>query len=293
MSAVHTVFVTGATGYIGRSIARAFRAAGWRVLGLTRDGTKAASLAAEEITPVVGTLQDVASWSQAAGSANALVHAAVDYRVDTMALDRAATKALLDISSGRDATFIYTSGAWVHGATGAQVADENTPLAPVEIVAARPATENLVLNATGVRGIVIRPAIVYGRRGGLTAGFFNDQPAVGDGTNHWPLVHVDDLAMAYVLATERARGPSIYLVADESHDTVAKLVAAARRGAGLTGEPKWLSVPEARNAMGGLADALVLDQRFSAARARRELAWRPLHPSFTADAEVYARANRE
>jgi nucleoside-diphosphate-sugar epimerase len=292
MHAVRTVFVTGATGYIGRSIARAFRAAGWRVLGLTRDAARAASLAVEEITPVIGTLQDVASWRQAAASADTLVHAAVDYSVDTMALDRATTNALVEISSKRGGTLIYTSGAWVHGSTGAQVADETTPLAPVEIVAQRPAIENLVLKATGVRAIVIRPADVYGRRGGLTAGFFNDQPAVGDGSNHWPLVHVDDLANAYVLAAERGNGATVYIVADESQETVANLVAAARRGAGLSGEPKWLSLPEARKAMGGLADALALDQRLSAARARRELGWHPLHPAFTADAETYARANR-
>lgn len=73
-----------------------------------------------------------------------------------------------------------------------------------------------------------------------------------------------------MLAAERGNGATVYLVADDSRETVASLVAAARRGAGLSGEPKWLSLPEARS----------------------ELGWHPLHPELTADAETYARANR-
>lgn len=290
MSTIRTVFVTGATGYIGRNVARAFRRAGWRVLGLTRDTAKAAGLTAEEITPVIGALQDHARWRVAAASADVLVHAAVDYTVDTMALDQATTKTLIEIASERGATLIYTSGVWVHGRTGAQVADETTPLAPAEIVAKRPATERLVLEAAKLRGIVIRPAIVYGRQGGLTACFFTDQPVVGDGSNHWSMVHVDDLADAYVRAAECAKAGSVYIVADESHTTVRELASAARRAAAVSAELTWLPVAEARKTLGGLADALALDQRLSAARAQRELDWRPAHPQFTADAATYAAA---
>ena len=123
MSAIKTVFITGATGYVGRNVARAFRRAGRRVLGLTRDAAKAASLAAEEITPVIGTLQEPEKWRATAASANVLVHAAVDYATDTAALDRTVAETLAKVANERAATFIYTSGVWVHGATGATVAD--------------------------------------------------------------------------------------------------------------------------------------------------------------------------
>jgi nucleoside-diphosphate-sugar epimerase len=286
------VFITGSTGYIGRSVARAFRRAGWHVVGLTRDPAKAAWLPAEEITPVLGALQDLASWRDSAATASVLVHAAADYSVDTMALDRATVNGLIEIASQTNATLIYTSGGWVHGATRGQVADETTPLAPVEVVAQRPATERLVLESAKVRGIVIRPANVYGRQGGLTAPFFKDQPIVGDGRNHWPLVHVDDLADAYLRAAERGRTGSVYIVADDSRPTVQELVAAARQAAGLRGPATWVPVSEARKTMGGLADALAVDQQLSAARAKRELDWRPLHLALTEDASTYAAAVR-
>lgn len=292
MTMIKTTFVTGATGYIGGNVARAFRQAGHRVLGLARTTSKAEGLAAEEIVPVLGTLQDPATWRAAAASADVLVHAAVDYSVDTMALDQASVKEMIVIASARNATLIYTSGVWVHGDTGGRVADETVPLAPIEIVAARAATERLVLGASAVRGIVIRPGIVYGRNGGLTAAFFNDQSVVGDGTNHWPLVHVDDLADAYVRAAERGSAGSAYIVTDRSRTTVRELVSAARTAAGLGHSPRWVPHAEARKSIGAFADALVLDQQLSAARAEGELNWRARHVGFLAEAEIYAAANQ-
>jgi nucleoside-diphosphate-sugar epimerase len=292
MDTVKTAFITGATGYIGANVARAFRRAGYAVLGLTRASAKAANLAAQEIVPVIGTLQDPAAWRAAAASADVLVHAAVDYSADTMALDQATVQGLIEMAGARNATLIYTSGAWVHGDTGGKVADETAPLAPIEIVAERVATERLVLAASSVRGIVIRPGIVYGRQGGLTAAFFDDKPIVGDGSNHWPLVHVDDLAEAYVRAAERGRAGTAYIVTDGSRSTVRALAGAARAAVGLNGPPHWLALAEARKTMGGFADALALDQQLSAARAERELGWRPRQAGFVAEATIYAAALR-
>lgn len=291
MERIKTAFVTGATGYIGRNVARAFRRAGYRVTGLTRDRAKAQSLAAEEIVPVIGMLQEPAGWREAAASAEVLVHAAVDYSADTMALDRTAVKVLIEIAAARAATLIYTSGVWVHGDTAGSIIDDSAPLSPIDLVTVRAHTERLVLAAPSVRGIVIRPAIVYGGRGGLTAGFFSEQAVVGDGCNHWPLVHVDDLAEAYVLAAERGSAGSAYIAADESRATVRELVNAARAAAGLRGMPRWMPLAEVRKSMGDFAEALTLDQQVSAARARRELDWRPRHAGFIAEAAIYAAAN--
>ena len=34
---------------------------------------------------------------------------------------------------------------------------------------------------------------------------------VGDGGNHWPMVHVDDLAALFVLALEQAQPGSVFV----------------------------------------------------------------------------------
>lgn len=291
MSALRTAFITGATGYLGRNVARAFRRAGWQVLGLTRDAAKGPRLAAEEITPVVGTLQDPSTWRRAAESAELLIHAAADYATDTQELDQSVARTLVDIATARSATVIYTSGVWILGATGSHVADETTPLAPAEIVSKRPATERIVLQAKS-RGIVLRPAVVYGRQGGLTAALFTDEPVIGDGRNHWPMVHVDDVADAYVRAAERGSAGGIYILTDGAIVTMAEVVAAARKAAGLSGPVKWLPLAEARKKLGAFADALVLDQRVSSARAQRELGWHPTHGGFIGEAATYAAASQ-
>lgn len=53
--------MTGANGYIGNAVARAFVRAGWIVSGLVRHPSAAGSLAVEEILPVIGTIDDVSS----------------------------------------------------------------------------------------------------------------------------------------------------------------------------------------------------------------------------------------
>ena len=53
-----TIFLTGATGYIGGSVAARLVAAGYRVRGLVRSRESAALLATRGIDTVLGTLDD-------------------------------------------------------------------------------------------------------------------------------------------------------------------------------------------------------------------------------------------
>src|SRR5438445_10711 len=114
------VFVTGATGYVGSSVAAAFRRAGHRVRGLTRTAAKARRLAQQEIEPVVGDLADPKTYADVAAACAVLVHAAFEYSPNGVAKDRTALDALIDAGrrGARPKTLIFTSGVWVHGATG-------------------------------------------------------------------------------------------------------------------------------------------------------------------------------
>ncbi|HYT05752.1 MAG TPA: NAD-dependent epimerase/dehydratase family protein [Gemmatimonadales bacterium] len=208
------VFVTGATGYVGSSVATAFRRVGHRVWGLTRSEAKARRLAQQEIQPVIGDLANPKSYADVAAECAVLVHAAFEYSAQGVAKDKTAIEALVEAGrrGARPKTLIFTSGAWVHGDTGDRMVDETTPLNPVALVAWRPAHEQLVLQAPGVRGLVIRPGCVYGGPGGLTAPWFADASAgkpptvVGDGRNRWTMVHADDLADAYLRVGESGLG---------------------------------------------------------------------------------------
>src|SRR5213594_2853023 len=226
------VFVTGATGYVGFAVATALRRAGHDVYGLTRGAAKASQLARQEIHPVQGDIGDPKSYADAAEECSVLVHAAFESSASAVAKDKSAIDALIEAGrrGARPKTLIFTSGAWVHGDTGDRMVDETTPLNPIKLVAWRPAHEQLVLEASGVRGLVIRAGCVYGGAGGLTAQWFAKPGAVvGEGRNRWTMVHLDDLACAYVRAAESGLGGEIFNVTDRSRFTVLELTTAAAR----------------------------------------------------------------
>lgn len=293
-------FVLGATGFIGNRVAQALRQAGHQVWGLVRSQEKAAGLEAQEIHPVLGDLADPASYAEAAAECSLLVHAAADYQADTAALDLATVEALLAAGKHgrRPKTLLYTSGVWVYGSTGETLVDETSPLAPPEAVSWRPAVEQKVVSATEVRGLVLRPGCVYGGRGSLTGLWFQGAhrggalTVVGDGRNRWAMVHVDDLASAYVKAAESGLAGEVLNVTDRSRATVGEMAQAVAAATGYSGEVQHQPVAEARQALGPMAEALALDQHVDSRKAVRRLGWYPRHTGFVAETETYFRAWR-
>jgi len=286
------VLLTGATGYIGPAVAEALQRAGHAVMGLARSEDKARLLAARGHGAHRGDLRDPASLEEGVRRADAVIHTAMEANEDGPQVDRAAVEAILGELSRLNRPFIYTSGCWVLGNTGDRVADEDSPLSPTPLVAWRPAVEQLVLDAArrGVQGIVLRPAIFYGRGGGLVASFVQSAREhgaariIGDGENRWTFVHADDLADLYLRALGAAPGTLLF-AAHGSALRVREVAAAASRAAGAGGKVETVPLEEARHSMGPVADALALDQQISGDRAHRTLGWRPRGPSVFAELE--------
>jgi nucleoside-diphosphate-sugar epimerase len=269
------IFVTGASGYIGRAVTEKLKAAGHAVAGLARSGEAAQKLKSLGAEAVRGDLRDSAAVQSAAQNSDGAIHLAMEMSAEAPALDRNAIDGILAGLGSSGKPFVYTSGVWVMGSTGGHTVDENTPVNPTPLVAWRPAHERLVLTAAGVRGVVIRPAMVYGRGGGIVGSWAGDAKKgavrfVGTGENRWPFVHVDDLADLYVLALGAAPG-SLYFAADGPSIPVREIAQRAAGGAPVQPIP----LEEARKNMGPLADALVLDQLVSGRKAWKELGWAP------------------
>ena len=117
---------------------------------------------------------------------------------------------------------------------------------------------------------------------------------VGDGRNHWPAVHVDDLATAYLSAMERAAngdaqvtGQTFNVVTEEAV-ALAEIGEAIRASVGADRVEPW-PLDDARQSLGPFADALALDQTVSGQHARRVLAWEPRGPGLIADLSVQKR----
>jgi len=284
------VFLTGATGYIGTAVAERLRAAGHEVEGLARTDAAGQKLLRAGVHPVRGDFGDLARLAAAARAADGVISLATTYDAT---VDGPAVAAMLDALAGSGKPFIYTSGIWSHGDTGGRVVDETTPANPAPLVAWRQAVEDRVLAAAkrNVRSIVIRPAIVYGRGGGIPAGFADSARTegaarfVGTGENRWPFVHVDDLADLYLAALERAPAGTLLLATTGPSVAVREVAEAASRGAGAGGRTAATPLAEARQSMGPYADALALDQQASGRRAEELLGWRPYRPGVLEEME--------
>jgi nucleoside-diphosphate-sugar epimerase len=287
------VFLTGGSGYIGSTVALALKKAGHDVLALVRDEAKGQALKKAGIKLVKGDLANPAGYAGAAWGRAAFVNVAQDYSPNGVELDKKTITSAKDLLRGQvGATLIYTSGCWVQGATEG-VADETVPLRPARAVAWRPAHEQLALETAkdGIRSVVVRPAIVYGGKGGLPGMFFGTAlkhgaaQTIGDGANHWPMVHVDDLAELYVRLVERAPAGAVFNAADASRLTQREIAEAASRAAGKDGK-----VAAQQPDGSPFHEALLLDQRISSEKARNDLDWRPRHESFAAEADAIFKA---
>jgi nucleoside-diphosphate-sugar epimerase len=265
------VFLTGGSGYIGAATIAALTRAGHAVEALARSDSSAAKLSGA--TPVRGALTDLDVLREAAGRADAVIHLAADYSPDAVEVERAATAAMLE--GVGDGPFVFTGGVWVYGDTDG-VADEGAPMNPPAIVAWREASEQVVMESGG-HPVLVMPGLVYGDRAGLIETFFGGEPPIkyiGDGANHWPLVHRLDIADLYVLALGAPAGAR-YLGVGATTPTLKQVAEALAVSAGRPGETESISLDAAREAMGPIAEAFALDQRFTSEKAHSELGWAP------------------
>jgi nucleoside-diphosphate-sugar epimerase len=284
------VLVTGATGYIGSAVAVRLRDAGHVVAGLARSPEAVKRLTSMGIVPMEGDLGHPDALRLQAQAADWVVHTASTH---DPAVDGRAVDAMLEGLEGTDKSFVFTSGAWVHGDSGGTAFNEDTPLRPTPLVAWLVGVEQRVIAAAerGVRSVVIRPTIVYGRGGGGPAQFVKhakrDGAAryVGTGENRWPFVHVDDLADLYLATLEVAPGGSVFIASHGPSYRVREVAEAASRGAGASGRTVAWPLEGARAKLGAYADALVLDQLASGKRARDMLGWQPHRPDVIEDLE--------
>jgi nucleoside-diphosphate-sugar epimerase len=176
---------------------------------------------------------------------------------------------------------VFVTGGSGYNTNG--LVGEDAPQSPPSLVAWRFDNEKRVLSRvmSGGRPVLIMPGIVYGHGAGLIEQFFTG-PArtrhavaiIGDGSNHWSLVHVDDIADLYALALDAPAG-SVYAGVATADFTVAQIAEAVSRAAGCAGRVESVTAEQAREEMGPIADAFALDQQISSARARDQLGWNP------------------
>jgi nucleoside-diphosphate-sugar epimerase len=280
------IFLTGASGYIGGTVALRLAAIGHEVRGLCRTREKAKLLKQLGIEPVVGNLDDNALLEREGVAADAVINAASSDH-------RACLEALILAMQGSGKVLIHTSGSSVIGddargnATSDKVFSDFDALEAAPAKRARRDIDLMVLNAQGLRNMVICPSLIYGLGSGLNpnsiqipalvrrakeSGVVN---VIGNGLNRWSNVHIEDLVDLYVLAVEHGRAGSFYF-AENGENSFAELGEAIADRLKL-GAVQSLDAELAAESWGQASAYFTFgsNSRVRAERARAELGWQP------------------
>jgi nucleoside-diphosphate-sugar epimerase len=182
--------------------------------------------------------------------------------------------------------------AWLYERRGGPVKSEEDALDPTpiratrETVAALRHLEEAVLGAEWTQGIVLRYGMFYGPGTSLAPGEEQFElirtrrlPLVGDGGGVWSFIHIADAAEATAAAVEHGRR-GVYNVVDDDPAPVAEWLPALAQ---MLGAQKPLHVPRfiARLFAGEAGVEMMTNLRgASNAHAKRELGWRPAHPTW-------------
>jgi nucleoside-diphosphate-sugar epimerase len=301
------VFVAGTTGAIGSQLVPRLVAAGHEVTGMTRSESKQAMIRELGAVPVVADALDPDQVAEAVGRArpDVIVHeltalSGVERYTErdaepTNRLRTEGTDHLLSAGHAVGVRRFVAQGAASFGAyerSGGPVKSEEDPLDPAPVskmrasMAAIRHLEEAVLGAEWTEGIVLRYGVFYGPGTSLARGKEQFElvrkrkfPVVGDGGGVWSFIHVADAADATVAAVEHgSRG--VYNVVDDDPAPVAEWLPALAQ---TLGAKKPLRVPRfvGRLVAGEPGVVMMTDIRgASNAKAKRELEWRPAHPSW-------------
>ncbi len=303
------IFVAGATGALGRRLVPLLVAKGHTVVGTTSTARKADAIHAAGATPVVLDALDRKAVREALTQAEpeVVVHELTalggftDFRkldegfAATNRLRTEGTDHLLEGLRGLRVRRIVAqsyAGPGAYARTGGPIKieddpfDQDPPAALRRVVEAMRYLERAVLEAEGIEGIVLRYGSFYGPGTSLGEGGFQLEgvrrrqfPIVGGGTGVSSFIHIDDAAAATLAAIERAK-PGVYNIADDDPAPVAQWLPALAAAIGAKPPrrvPAWL----ARLFVGEHGVVMMTEARgASNAKAKRDLGWRPAHPSW-------------
>lgn len=294
MTTNHTsqsILLAGASGVLGRHVARALTAAGHKVTGLGRSGENG----------VRADLMDRDALLRAVDGHrfDTVIHAATALRKpplrdrDMYATDALRIEGTAHLVEAARATgarrFVVESMVfgYGYGDHGDRPLTEDDPFGPPgrtprleRHLAGMRTKERLAFDAEGLEGVALRFGCFYGP-GGTDALLpllrKRQLPVPGDRGRVLPWVELGDAARAVVAAVERGRPGQAYNIADDTPMGFRAHVEAVARTFGLPKPvtvPLWLMKP-----MSYAHTVMATRLSVATAKAESELGWRPLHAS--------------
>jgi nucleoside-diphosphate-sugar epimerase len=278
------VAVTGGTGFIGSHVVTDLEAHGHQVVAFVRNDEEADAVSARGATAAVVDLYDRPAVAKLFADADGAVHTASPGDATSADLDSAVVEAAIDAFGTTGKPYVHISGLWIYGSNPS--ISETSPIHAPPLVAWKEPIQRRIVEMSGMRGVVVVSGVAYGDGGGGTPRLLLASPRdpvgnlimIGSGRQHWPTVHVADLADLFRRVLEDSSARGYYVVGDGLNPTVAELTEAAAVAVGAPGAVPG-SDDEARARLGVyFAEVLLHDQGTTAAKARSELGWLPTRP---------------
>ena len=302
-----TVFVTGASGFVGAAVARAALARGHRVKVLMRPTANRANITGLDVEPVIGDMRDPESMTAALKGVRYLFHVAADYRlwardpgeIERNNLEGARAVMRGALSAGIE-RIVYTSSVAALKPGNGVAVDETSRHSPQSVIGAYKRSKLVaereverMIAQENLPAVIVAPSTPIGPRDIkptptgriIVEAATGKMPAFVDtGLN---LVHVDDVAEGHFLALEKGRIGENYILGGEDvplEDMLADIARLSNRRAPKIKLPRGPLFPlawgaEAIARLTGkepflTADALRMSRYrmfFSSAKAKAEL----------------------
>jgi nucleoside-diphosphate-sugar epimerase len=312
-----TVLVTGANGFIGFAVCKAFCFAGWKVFGQIRSDRSAQNFLQEEITPIVTPTQDTyASFAATLPAIDVIVTCCEDL-VDYDAHHRRRLAMIREVcrasraDRGEKPLVIFSSGCkdygmgLRHGQVGLAPHTEESPLNPPPLLVPRTAAAQQMFGFDDEFDcIVVRPTTLFGRSSSYYSYIFAmaeqaktehegvlTLPEKPDSILHG--THIDDCAAAYLtLATSPRKvvAGQAYNISSHRYETLGEIALAIQKSHGI--QVKFRD-PDSRDAE--LYGVFVLSvfnfpQWVGSDKLRKDTGWTDKKPLFHEAYETYRRA---
>jgi nucleoside-diphosphate-sugar epimerase len=290
------LFLTGATGVLGRPTVQRLVAAGHEVHALARSDRNHELLNQLGAIPVRADLFDRSALERAIPGADAVLHLATKIPPFKEATKREAwdenirirsegTRLLVDVALAAGVrSFIYPSIVFLYPDGGDRWIDATTPIDPVSGLRSAVDAEEEVARFTqsGGRGVTLRMGAFYGPEAQnivdtLEAARKGFALMTGPGDAYWSQIWVDDAAEAVVAALLRAPA-GVYDVVDNeplTRDEIKQLIARA------VGRKRLIAPPTLAVRIVAGKDAMFAarSQRVSNKKFKEATGWSPTVPS--------------
>ena len=230
-------FITGATGFIGRRLARQLREAGHEVIAVVRNPARAQDLAQLGVTLYLGDVTEKESMRKPMTGVDGVFHVAGWYKVgvrdksQAYAINVEGTRNVLELMTELNIPKgVYTSTLAVNSDTHGVEADENyhfngKHISVYDQTKAEAHDVAVKMIKDGLPLVIVQPGLVYGP--GDTSSvrtsfiqYLTKRLPVMPKETAFSWAHVDDIAHAHWLAMEKGKAGENYNICGPTHTFV-------------------------------------------------------------------------